>query len=77
MLTQNDSHNKYYGALLKKSPPAFQPENNVIILIKVADSESDFGFYNKGLVSEIFALHLQEKSHRRPGRRGHVQLVPK
>ena len=60
-VNKNDSHNKAYEALLKKPPPAFQPENTVIILIKVDDFESDFGFYNKGLVSEIFALTLLRK----------------
>ena len=45
-------------------------------VIEVADSESDLGFCNRGLVSEIFAFyHLLENSLRRSGRRGHVHLV--
>ena len=45
--------------------------------IDVADSKSDFGFYNKGLVSNTFAsYYLPENALRRPKRRGHVRLVP-
>ena len=44
-------------------------------VIEVADSESDLGLFNRGLVSEIFAFyHLQENAFGRPGRRGHVHL---
>ena len=40
-------------------------------VIEVAYSESDFGFYNRGLILEIFAFyHPQENSLRLPGRRG-------
>ena len=45
----------------KRTPFAFQSKNTVIILIKVADFESDIGFYYKGLVSEMFALTPSRK----------------
>ena len=57
--------------------PAFRPKIVYSYVIEVADSESDLGLCNRCLVSEIFAFyHLQENALRRPGRRGHVHLVP-
>ena len=65
-------------ALLKKKTPLFDMKILDSYVIEVADSESDFGFYNKDLVSEIFALYrLQKNALRRPGCRGYVQLVLK
>ena len=45
------SFDKAKSLHLKKT---FQPENSVL---EVADFESDFGFYNKSLVSEIFIFY--------------------
>ena len=38
-------------ALVKN--PRFRPKNSDSYVIEVADSRSDFGFYNTGLVSKI------------------------
>ena len=44
-------------------------------VIEIPDSESEFGFYNKGLVSEIIAFyHFQNNALSRPGRRCYVPL---
>ena len=43
--------------------------------MEIADSKSDFGFFNKGLVSKIFTFyHLKNNAFGLPGLRGYKHL---
>ena len=43
-------------------PPTFRPKIAYFYVIEVADSGSDLGLCNRGLVSEVFAFYRPQKN---------------